>query len=196
MDTTKIPGREPSVNDVYQDDRNGDMLRVIYIDDQIAVLRGERTHHDSDNHVHRFDKRSGFEAQIESDRLTLQTDVDSDIPESVISESTNSEGGVTGSGEEDSDTDITQFTDGEGDDSSEDSVDESNTENGGSDEDVDEREVWKEVPYIGDEAMQNLYDNGFETVQDVKNATDDELIAVDIMGEGTVSGLREYVEDK
>lgn len=196
MGTTKTPSREPSVNDVYQDDRNDESLRVIYVDDEIVVLRSEQTHRNSDQHVHRFDQRGAFDAQIEADRLVLQTDVDPDIPESAMSASTNSEGEGRGSGGSVGGTDITQFTEGEVSTSSENSGDESDTQSGGSDNGVDEREDWKEVPYIGEEATENLYNYGFETVEDVENATDDELIEVPILGEGTVNGLREYVEGK
>jgi hypothetical protein len=83
-DKTLAVENDPSIDDIYQGSRDGEYLQIVYIDDQIAVLRSERTHRNSDRHVHRFSPRHQFDQQVEHDRLEHSPDADVDIPKAEI----------------------------------------------------------------------------------------------------------------
>jgi hypothetical protein len=71
---------EPSINAVYENSRNERHLRLIYLDDELAVLRSEATLRDTDRHAHQFEDRGQFQLQLERDQLKHKPDADPDIP--------------------------------------------------------------------------------------------------------------------
>jgi len=55
------------------------------------------------------------------------------------------------------------------------------------------KQDWTEVAYIGTQTDSNLHDAGYDTNTDVHEASDDELLAVDGLGQAGLRNLREYV---
>ena len=66
---------------------------------------------------------------------------------------------------------------------------------GGDTETADEREEWSQIPHIGTTTEENLYDHGFETPGDIKQADVDDLEAVPQLGTAGIDNLREYVAE-
>lgn len=62
--------------------------------------------------------------------------------------------------------------------------------------DTGEREKWNEVKYIGDFVMRELYEHGFETIDDLSNATDAELDKVTQLGDKARESLKNHVQNK
>lgn len=52
---------------------------------------------------------------------------------------------------------------------------------------------WTDVDNIGDKTCGNMYDAGYETVVDVQQASDDELLDVGGLGSAGLSNLRQFV---
>ena len=50
------------------------------------------------------------------------------------------------------------------------------------------------LPVVGPTARENLYAAGFESVEDVRDASKDELMEVPYIGEGKATFLSEYLE--
>lgn len=53
---------------------------------------------------------------------------------------------------------------------------------------------WTNVAYIGTQTDENLHDAGYRTQQDIHEASDEALLAVDGLGQAGLSNLREYVQ--
>lgn len=53
---------------------------------------------------------------------------------------------------------------------------------------------WTNVAYIGAQTNGNLHDAGYRTHQDIHEASDKALLAVDGLGQAGLSNLREYVQ--
>lgn len=53
---------------------------------------------------------------------------------------------------------------------------------------------WSEVSYIGNQTEENMYEAGFRTVLDIQQASDDDLLNVDGLGNGGLSNLREFAQ--
>lgn len=64
------------------------------------------------------------------------------------------------------------------------------------DVDIDgpEEQDWSEVSYIGEKTSERLNDAGFNSNFDIQQATDEELLAIDGLGEGGLTNLRQYSE--
>lgn len=129
---------DPTVGDVFESTRSGDLYQIIYLDEQIVLLRCNRPGH---NHGggHRMEKRTAFNDKMEAGQFEHRPDSDLDML---------------------------------------------------SDVEVD----WAEVDYIGDETSDNLHGDGFRTVLDVQQASDDELLDVDGLGNGGLSNLRQFAQ--
>lgn len=130
---------DPTVGDVFESVRSGDAYQIIYIDEQIVLLRCNRPGH---NHGggHRMENRTGFNDKVAAGQLEHKPDSDLDMLSDV---------GVD----------------------------------------------WAvEVDYIGDKTTENMHEAGFRTVLDVQQASDDELLDVDGLGNGGLSNLREYAQ--
>lgn len=57
-----------------------------------------------------------------------------------------------------------------------------------------EEVVFEDLDNIGDAGAENLRDEGFVTRQDVKDATDDEILEVSWVGEGGLESIRQEVQ--
>jgi predicted flap endonuclease-1-like 5' DNA nuclease len=66
---------------------------------------------------------------------------------------------------------------------------------GNTDESANDHEDWTVVPYVGDEAADNLYDHGIKTADDIDVATDDELAEVPLVADQVISNLRDFVAE-
>ena len=50
------------------------------------------------------------------------------------------------------------------------------------------------LPTVGEQARENLYAAGYESVEDVRDASKDELMEVPYIGEGKATFLVKYLE--
>jgi len=55
-----------------------------------------------------------------------------------------------------------------------------------------EKEEWGKIPYIGAKTEQSLYDEGIETVLDVRQAEDATLLEADGLGKTGLQNLRDF----
>jgi predicted flap endonuclease-1-like 5' DNA nuclease len=200
---------DPSINDIYQDDRTEEYLRLIYIDDQITLLRSEHTRQHSDQHVHRIDDTETFNNQISHDRLKPQPDAGVDIPpadpkvadntedktpesEAITGDNaqigafTNSGDGAKADGSADGRTPNEEPDDHSGSDGGA-TASESPTD--------DEQEDWEVVPTIGEKTAEKLHSRGHHTPEDIHAASDEELKDVPNIGATGVENLREYANE-
>lgn len=205
--TPPVDEHDININTVFEDDRNGELLRLVYKDDDIALLKSEARRRTDNGHIHRPEGRDVFSDQINSGRLKSRPDADPDIPEANIPIQESSE--TTNDATNSEVVDINDFangndsmstaTDGGGDGARKSEQPPSEPE-----EDVSSKEQptpeendkdWKEVKHIGEKGANNLYDAGIRTANDIEAATDDEL-KVDLIGQKGVERLREYVDDE
>ena len=136
---TDNPKPDPEVAQIYEDRRNGETLQVLYVDEQVVLLRSEETKNRSEDHSHRMVPRTAFDLQVTAERLKFKPDSSVDL-----------------------------------------------LELGGSD--------WEEVDHIGAKTSENLKDEGYETVIDVRRANDAELLMVDGLGAAGLDNLRSFAE--
>jgi ERCC4-type nuclease len=54
--------------------------------------------------------------------------------------------------------------------------------------------AWSEVDYIGEKTAENLHDEGFSTIVDVRQAKDEELLSVDGLGKSGLKNLRSFAQ--
>jgi ERCC4-type nuclease len=74
---------EPEVAQVYEHTRNNERYQILYIDEQVVLLRSEDKRHDDEN-SHRIERRVHFNRQVESDYLEYRPDSDLDMIEFSI----------------------------------------------------------------------------------------------------------------
>jgi hypothetical protein len=139
IDLTDKAEPDPEAAQIYEDQRTDVTLQVLYVDEQIVLLRSEETKNKSEDHSHRMLPRTAFDSQVSSERLKLKPDSSVDL-----------------------------------------------LELGSSD--------WEEVDHIGEKTSKNLKDEGYETVVDVRQANDAELLTVDGLGVAGLDNLRSFAE--
>lgn len=127
---------EPEIEQVYQSQRSGEFFQIIYVDEEVVLLRCSNAGRNGQN-THRIERRVGFEKNIEAGLLEYK-------PES--------------------DLDMLSF------------------------DEVD----WTEVPHIGEQAKENLYDEGFKTALDIQQASQEEIEAVPWVGELGANHLKQF----
>lgn len=79
----------PEIKQIYEGTR-GEHFQIIYIDEQVVLLRSEQTHNRSERNVHRMETRNAFESQRDTGRLEHRPDADvefPDMPEHLTKES-------------------------------------------------------------------------------------------------------------
>jgi predicted flap endonuclease-1-like 5' DNA nuclease len=59
----------------------------------------------------------------------------------------------------------------------------------------EDRVDWSDISRIGEKTAENLYEHGFETVGDVRSASDSELFDVPLLGGSGIENLREYIDE-
>jgi ERCC4-type nuclease len=139
MSVTQDPvAVDAAVGQVYEDDRGGELYQLIYVDEQIIVLRSEREGRKG-NKSHRIEPRVQFDKQRDAGRMKHKPDSDVDL----IS------GGKTD---------------------------------------------WSEVDYIGEKTAKNLHDADYNTVVDILQAEDKELLGISGLGMKGLRNLRSFAE--
>lgn len=67
-----------AVGQIYESTRNGGLLQILYVDDQIVVLRSEESGRGGGN-THRLERRKHFEDNIEAGFFEYKPDSDLDM---------------------------------------------------------------------------------------------------------------------
>lgn len=73
-----LPKVETAIKQVYKQTRSGTIYQVIYVDDQVTLLRSEDTGRNGDS-AHRIEKRGHFEDCRDSGWFEHQPDSDIDL---------------------------------------------------------------------------------------------------------------------
>jgi hypothetical protein len=76
-------GTEPEVAQVYEHTRNNEHYQILYVDEQVVLLRSEDKRHDEEN-GHRIERRVHFDKQVESGYLEYRPDSDLDMIEFTV----------------------------------------------------------------------------------------------------------------
>lgn len=127
---------DPEAGQVYRGSRHGELYQILYVDEQIVLLRSEDSGRNGEN-AHRIERRVHFNDQIENGWFEYQPD---------------------------SNLDMLSFS----------------------------KKDWTDVAYVGEKAAENLHDAGYETNLDIQQASDDELLEVDLVGQKGAAKLKEY----
>lgn len=77
---------DPSPGDAYEDARTGELYEVIYIDDQVALLRSQYA--TERGHYHRMEPRNQFDKQLAHDRLSFKPEADVELRTQAVDWST------------------------------------------------------------------------------------------------------------
>ena len=161
-----------NIGQVYVDDRTGDLTKVIYLDEDVSLMRDEDGHH-------RIDSRSNFDTNVGSGRFKLAPD---------------EEFGYAGRMEALLDAQKRYSSkDGRTSDHKAEALSEAVsllTEETSQFEEVE----FETVGGIGDSTAGRLRSNGYTTVEDIERASDDELLSVGGVGEANLSNMRAHVE--
>lgn len=72
------PKIEPAVAQVYQSDRTDEHLQILYVDEEVVLLRCEDAGRNGNN-AHRIERRVAFEKNVESGHLEYKPDSDIDM---------------------------------------------------------------------------------------------------------------------
>jgi len=140
MSKTKDPTTvEPAVAQVYEDDRDGSLFQILYIDGHVVLFRSEHDGRGGDQKAHRMEQRTQFDSQLDAGRMKHRPESNVDL--------------------------LTQD---------------------GAD--------WADVDHIGEKTAENLQNDGYETIIDVRQADDAELLMVDGLGVAGLENLREFVK--
>jgi len=196
----------PEPDDVLRDKRTDELIRLIYLDNHVALCRvNQQSERGSgDQWVHRMDTRRAFDAQLDSGRLTHAPDAEIDAPASTQptievsggvsaeSQESESEGDTT---EREVDESTMRINETDWNKYASESTATEDTETTTTPHEDTEREPWSDVDNIGKATESNLYDAGYETPGDIATISDDELLTVDQLGAKGVENLREYVLD-
>jgi hypothetical protein len=78
MSITQTDLIEPQVAQIYKTDRNGVHYQLLYVDEQVVLLRCEESGRNEGN-VHRIERRQDFVRQVDSGKVKLQPDSDLDM---------------------------------------------------------------------------------------------------------------------
>ena len=215
-DKPSLTNYEPTPKDIVQDERNGEYLRIIYLDDQIAVLRSEQTHRQTERNVHRIDSREQFDKQVDAGRISPAKDADPDIPEGKQAtagveeedptvdrrrQPATTDGGASSSRDSSDNAEIETFVGADEKDaaaSADENVSTKQSETDVTDTDSEnknnDRVDWTAVPYVGEEISDELYNRGFESTSDIENASRDELDEIPGLGEGIIDSIRKFAD--
>jgi len=130
---------EPAVGQVYEDNRDGSVFQILYIDGHVVLFRSEHDSRHGSDKGHRIETRTQFDRQLDAGRMKYKPKSDVDLLEQS---------------------------------------------------DVD----WNDVDHIGKMTAENLQHDGYETIIDVRQADDAELLMVDGLGVAGLENLREFVK--
>lgn len=161
-----------NIGQVYVDDRTGDLTKVIYLDEDVSLMRDEDGHH-------RIDSRSNFDTNVGSGRFKLAPDEEFGYAgrmEALLDaqERYSSKDGRTSDHKAEALSEAVSLL----------------TEETSQFEEVE----FETVSGIGDATAGRLRSSGYTTVEDIERASDDELLSVGGVGEGNLSNMRAHVE--
>lgn len=72
------PVVEPAVGQVYQTSRTDEHVQILFVDDEVVLLRCESSRRGGEN-SHRLERRVAFEKAVESDQFEHKPDSDIDL---------------------------------------------------------------------------------------------------------------------
>lgn len=72
---------EPAVGQIYETHRTGERLQIVYIDDEVILLRCEDSGRNN-NSSHRLERRVAFEQKIEAGQFEYKPDCDIELVDS------------------------------------------------------------------------------------------------------------------
>ena len=72
---------EPAVGQVYQRDRTGERLQILYVDDEVVLFRCENEGRNGNN-THRIEQRVAFEKGVEAGQFEYKPDSSIDMIQS------------------------------------------------------------------------------------------------------------------
>jgi hypothetical protein len=127
---------DPKAAEIYKDERTGERYQILYIDDQVAVLRCEEEGARGKG-SHRLERRGHFIKKVKSGQFKHRPDSNLDMM------------GL-------------------------------------------ESEDWSDIDYIGAKTDESLHEAGFDTVLDVQQGEESDLLAVDGLGKKGLANLDAY----
>lgn len=193
---SEIP-HEITEGQVYADSRGdeSEKLTLLYVDNQIALMRSNFSNDSSSGSYHRIDTRAEFEKYVGSGRYTLKSDEESDAANMrAFSEALAAltrvrdrhdvqNGRVHQHKAEGIEEALTELEEVAGD---------ADIEQTGSV--VSEEMEFEDIGGVGEQTAENLREKGFSTKADVAAASDSELLDVGGVGQKVVERMRERVE--
>jgi len=162
---------------IYEDDRTGDELTLVYCSDDAALLQ------DNETGAHRLERRRDFEANVGSGRYELQSKTDSAVASSNISmlrdllDQYESESGRTAAHKSEAIEEAIELLEHNGQPDDHETID------------------LEAISGIGSAAAESLRANGFSTKGDVRNADTSEITEVSNMGAKNTERLIEHVNE-
>ena len=161
-----------NIGQVYRDDRTDDLTKIIYIDDDITLLR------DTDGH-HRIEKRSSFDRDVGSGRFEFKPEGEFGYAgrmEALIDaqkQYESSDGRTAGHKAEALSESVSLLT--------------------------EETPQFEEIPFadlsgVGAKTAARLVNQGYSTVEDISQASDEELQSVNGIGDANLQSIRDYVQ--
>ncbi|WP_226010040.1 helix-hairpin-helix domain-containing protein [Halomicrobium salinisoli] len=187
---TETTRTDAQIGLVFEDQRSGDLRKVIYVDDHVVLVRDETgsttlTPRDSFESQlgNRYRVRRGVDPAVDAGQYDRLRDALAEYEAAegrkaahkaeALDEALDLVAGRTPDGEEDADAE----SDDDGDDA------------------TDEEFPFEDVPGIGPETAGKLRTQGFVTVSDVRGASDDALLAVSGVGPSALENVREFAEE-
>lgn len=161
-----------NIGQVYADSRTGDLTKVIYLDEDVSLMRDEDGHH-------RIDSRSNFDTNVGSGRFKLAPDEEFGYAgrmEALLDaqERYSEKDGRTSDHKAQALSEAVSLL----------------TEETSQFEEVE----FSDVSGVGDATADRLRNAGYTTVEDVERASDEELLTVRGVGDGNLSNMRAHVE--
>lgn len=158
---------------VYEDSRTGDLIQLVYLDNNVYLLQNE------DDGQHRLGRYNEFHENVESGRYNLQPDEEPFANTGVLQrvrarrqEYENTDGRTAAHKAEAFGEALDILTDMEPDVS------------------LDDME-FENYDGIGAKGAENLRNAGYKNERDIQNASDEELLDVSWVGEKGLTSLRE-----
>lgn len=187
---TETTRTDAQIGTVFEDQRSGDLRKVIYVDDHVVLVRDETG-------STTLTPRDTFESQL-GNRYRVRRGVDPAVDagqydrlRDALAEYEAAEGRKAAHKAE-ALNEALDLVAGRAPESEGDADAESDDDG---DDDAAEEFPFEEVPGIGPETAGKLRTQGFVTVSDVRGASDDALLGVSGVGPSALSNVREFAEE-
>lgn len=162
---------------IYEDQRTGDTLTLVFLSDDAALLQDNQTA------MHRLETRRGFKVNVGSDRYQLQSATDSAVASSNISmlrdllDQYDSESGRTAAHKVEAIEEAIALIEHNGQPDDHETID------------------LESISGIGSAAADSLRANGFSTKGDIRQADESDISDVPNMGSKNTERLIEHVNE-